>query len=127
MQLRNYLYKICLYKEFYYVTQINNRSFLSGRVLRERTGYQKIERIEERKGSKVWDQKILHKLCLLSSKLIKKYNILYTISRGKWTELIASITHWDKAIGRLIKHCFSQRENSKFQDHCKLRTLWSWD
>lgn len=87
-----------LYKEYYYVAQISSRPFL--------TGYQKKKRIEERKGSKVWDHKILHKLCLLSSKLIKKNNTLHTIPRVKWSELTASIMHWDKVIGRLIKqHC----------------------
>lgn len=64
------------------MTQINSRSLLSGRVSREGMGYQKTERIEEREGSKVWEQKILHKLCLLSSKLIKN-TVSYILFPGE--------------------------------------------
>ena len=42
-----------------------------------------IKRIEYREYKKVWSQEILHKLCFMSSKLIKKYRILYTKVRGE--------------------------------------------
>lgn len=42
-----------------------------------------IKRIKYKEDKKVWGQEILHKLCFMSSNLIKKYSILYTKVRGE--------------------------------------------
>lgn len=47
-------------------------------VLRERTGRSEDKRIEDS-----WDWEVLNKPCLIPSKFIKKYNILYTIPKGE--------------------------------------------
>lgn len=75
-----------------------------------------IKRIKCREYKKVWSQEILHKLCFVSSKLIKKYRILYTKVRGEMEQSAESIIQWDKVSRRLIKNT-AQRKHRIFQEH----------
>lgn len=63
----------------------SSKVFYRDRVLRERTGRSEDKRIEDS-----WDWEVLNKLCLIPSKFIKKYSILYTIPKG---EILSRIYH----------------------------------
>lgn len=60
---------------------------MSVTVLRGRIWDKKIKKSES------WDQEVLYKLCLMPSKLIQQYSILYTISRGKWDKVNRKLSH----------------------------------
>lgn len=57
-------------------------SFFGDRVLRERTRRSDKKEIESKEDTKVWEWEGLRKLCLIPRKLIKKYGILYVVSKG---------------------------------------------
>ena len=59
-----------------------SRLFFSGRVLMMRfQGTRKIQKIEEREERSCGQ--VLHKLCIMSSKAVRKYSTVYTISKGE--------------------------------------------